>query len=180
MSLHNTLLLSLCPLLLYLTVHLSHSPVCLPAERCLVWNLFTINRTQIKPRLEHLTQAASFQAEFIGERGAGEERADHVFPLLTSPLWHVRTWFSLEFCFCGIAVGEATRGFFWGQVQVFHHRHPLNRALCVRFAICFPGSDEEPLRRGQGIKECVSFCACLIIKLKPEVKRSTFRQQQPR
>lgn len=147
------------PLLLYLAVHLAPSPGCLPTECCLVRNLFTINRTQIKAQLEHLTQVASFQAEFIGERGAGEERADHVFPLLTSPLWHVHTWFSLECRFCGIAVGKATRGFFWGQVQVFAPHTPPNRALCVRFAICFPGSGEESLRRRHGIKECVSFCA---------------------
>lgn len=36
-----------------------------------------------------------------------EERADHVFPLLTSALWHVHTWFRLERCFSGIAVGAS-------------------------------------------------------------------------
>lgn len=44
-----------------------------------------------------------------------EERVDHVFPLLTSPLWHVHTWFSLECCFCGIADGKPAGGFIWRE-----------------------------------------------------------------
>lgn len=56
------------PLLLYLAVHLAPSPGCLPTECCLVRNLFTINRTQIKAQLEHLTQVASFQAVYWRKR----------------------------------------------------------------------------------------------------------------
>lgn len=62
-------------------------------------------------------------------RRAEEERADHVFPLLTSPLWHVHTWFSLECCFSGIAVGKPAGGFIWGQVEMFTLHTISERAL---------------------------------------------------
>lgn len=38
-----------------------------------------------------------------------------MFPLLTSLLWHVHTWFSLECRFCGIADGKPASGFIWGE-----------------------------------------------------------------
>lgn len=58
------------------------------------------------------------------EQGEEEERVDHVFPLLTSPLWHVHTWFSLECCFCGIADGKPAGGFIW-RSKCLHHRLSL-------------------------------------------------------
>lgn len=52
------------------------------------------------------------------EQDEEEERVDHVFPLLTSPLWHVHTWFSLECCVCGIADGKAAGGYICGGEEV--------------------------------------------------------------
>lgn len=54
-------------------------------------------------------QAAANKRKRSERSGVQEERADHVFPLLTSTLWHVHTWFSLECCFSGIAVGTTGR-----------------------------------------------------------------------
>jgi len=72
-----------------------------------------------------------------------EERVDHVFPLLTSPLRHVPTWFSLECCFCGIADGKAAGGFICGeQGNIFTPPILSRRLFCVDSEMCFHVSRE--------------------------------------
>lgn len=44
-----------------------------------------------------------------------EESVDHVFPLLTSPLWHVHTWFSLECRLCGVSCRQTSSWFHLGS-----------------------------------------------------------------
>lgn len=65
-------------------------------------------------------QAAANKRKRSERRRVEEERADHVFPLLTSTLWHVHTWFSLECRFSGIAVGTTGWRFQLGTGRNVH------------------------------------------------------------
>lgn len=107
-------------------------------------------------------QAAANQRKRSERRRVEEERADHVFPLLTSALWHVHTWFSLECCFSGIAVG--TSG--W-QLQ--------------------PGTGRSLRTVSQRRRAFFLFCCTrvkatsrLVSKFKPDEIRFTSRQQGQR
>lgn len=119
----------------------SFSP-CLLIECCLVRNLFTVNRTTAKPRLEHLTQAASFQAVYWRKRSRRRKGGSCVSTfdlssLACAHLVQLRMPFLLNSC------RQSDSWFLLGTGPSVRTRLPLNRALCVRFAICFPGSGEE-------------------------------------
>lgn len=74
-------------------------------------------------------QAEANKRKKSERRRVEEERADHVFPLLTSTLWHVHTWFSLECCFSGIAVGATGCRFQLGTGRNVHTAFKRQRAF---------------------------------------------------
>lgn len=110
-----------------------------------------------------LCQAAANQRKRSERRRVEEERADHVFPLLTSALWHVHTWFSLECCFSGIAVGTSGWQLQPGTGRSVHAVSQGRRAFFLFFC-----TRVEKATSG------------LVSKFKPDEIRFTSRQQGQR